>query len=233
MSPIRILLVDDHTLFTEGLRSLLETQSDLEVVGTAKNGLEATQLVSKLHPSVILMDVNLPVIDGLGAARLIMKHHPTVGIVMLTMFPEDEYLFEALKAGARAYLLKDTPAQRLLHVIRAVHQGQALLEPDMTKRFLSELQRMASGDKKGPDYDRLSDKERRILTLIAQGATNGRIAREFEVTKRTITNTVSIILRKLQVDNRTEAVIRAMSAGVIELSDDSYENNADLNDQAS
>jgi len=220
MSKIRVLLADDHTLFREGLRSLLDDQPDLEVVGEANDGLEATQLVSKLKPSVILMDINMPVMNGIEATRQIVESHPMVGIVILTMFPQDEYVFEALKSGARAYLLKDTPTNRLLHVIRAVHQGQALLEPDMTIRFLGELHRLASGDKKKPELGALTDKERRILTLIANGASNDDIANELQVTERTIKNAVSIILRKLQVDNRTVAVIRAMTAGLIELDDD-------------
>lgn len=220
MSNIRVLLVDDHTLFREGLRSLLACQADLEVVGEAKNGLEATQLVSKLKPSVILMDISMPVMDGLEATQMIMENHPTVGIVMLTMFPEDEYVFEALKAGARAYLLKDTPANRLLHVIRVVHQGQAVLEPDLTMRFLDELYRLATGDKKKPVYGRLSERERRMLTLIAKGVSNGEIANELQVAKRTITNLVSIILRKLEVDNRTVAAIRALRVGLIELEEE-------------
>lgn len=220
MSNIRVLLVDDHTLFREGLRSLLANQADLEVVGEAKDGLEATQLVPKLQPSVILMDIDMPVMNGIEATRLIMENHPTVGIVILTMFPNDEYVFEALKVGAQAYLLKDTPTNRLLHVIRAVHQGQALLEPDITIRFLGQLHRLTAGDKKEHEYDRLSDKERQILTLIAHGASNGEIAEVLQLTERRVKNAVSIILKKLEVENRTVAVIRAMTAGLIKLDDD-------------
>lgn len=220
MSKIRILLVDDHTLFREGLRSLLAAQDDLDVVGEANDGLEATHLVSKLKPSVILMDIGMPVMDGIEATRIIMNNHPTIGIIILTMFLQDEYVYEALKAGARAYLMKDTPANRLLHVIRAVNQGQALLEPDVAMRFLGELHRLSEDDTKEPEYDRLSDKERQILTLIAQGASNGDIAEALELTERRVKNAVSIILNKLEVDNRTEAAIRALTAGVIQLGDD-------------
>ncbi len=214
MEKIRILLADDHSLFREGLRSLLEDQNDIEIVGEAEDGLEVTRLVSKLNPSVILMDINMPVLDGVEATRMILQEHQAVGIVILTMYPQDEYVFEALKAGAKAYLLKDTRSKKLLQVIRAVHQGQAVIDADMTTRLLNEFRRIASEkEKKSPKVQALTEQERTILSLVAGGASNKNIAAKLNLSERTIKNYLSIIFQKLQVNNRTEAAIRAMKDG--------------------
>lgn len=217
MSKIKVLLADDHALFREGLRSLLEDQDDIDIVGEAEDGLEATRLVKKLKPSVVLMDINMPVIDGVEATRLILKNNGSkVGIIILTMYPQDEYVFEALKAGAKAYLLKDTRSKKLLDVIRTVHQGQAVIEPEMTSRLLEEFRRIANREEERPQYQNLSDQERRILTLVVRGASNRDIAVDLNLSERTVKNYLSIIFQKLQVNNRTEAAIRAMRDGLID-----------------
>ncbi|MEW5956235.1 MAG: response regulator transcription factor [Chloroflexota bacterium] len=216
MDKIRVLLVDDHSLFREGLRSLLEDQEDIEIVGEAEDGLEATRLASELRPTVVLMDINMPIIDGVEATRMILKKNEEVGIIVLTMYPHDEYVFQALKAGAKAYLLKDTRSRKLLEVIRAVHRGQAVISTDMTTLLLDEFRRLANtGEEPKPKFQTLTDQERRILTLVAEGASNRDIATDLNLSERTIKNYLSIIFQKLQVNNRTEAAIRAMRDGLV------------------
>lgn len=219
MSTIKVLLADDHALFREGVRSLLEDQDDIEIVGEAEDGLEATRLVAKLQPTVVLMDINMPVIDGVEATRLILKEHDSVGIIILTMYPQDEYVFQALKAGAKAYLLKDTRSKKLLEVIRKVHQGQAVISPEMTALLLNEFRRLSTEkeeEETRPKFQALTEQEKRILSLVAEGASNKDIAADLNLSERTIKNYLSIIFQKLQVNNRTEAAIRAMRDGLVD-----------------
>ena len=217
MSKIRVLLADDHALFREGVRSLLDDQDDIEIVGEADDGLEAVRLVAKLKPSVVLMDINMPVLDGVEATRLIIEDDDAIGIIILTMYPQDEYVFQALKAGAKAYLLKDTRSKRLLEVIRTVQDGQAVISADMTARLLDEFRRLSEKkETEKPKFQSLTDQERKILTLVAEGASNKDIAGDLNLSERTIKNYLSIIFQKLQVNNRTEAAIRAMRDGLVD-----------------
>jgi DNA-binding NarL/FixJ family response regulator len=216
MNKVRVLLADDHALFREGLRSLLEDQDDIEIVGEAEDGLQVTKLVPQLKPTVILMDINMPVVDGVEATRIILSENEDVGIIILTMYPQDEHVFEALRAGAKAYLLKDTRSKKLLDVIRAVHRGQAVIDPEMTNRLLSEFRRVTGKkEQKQPKVQSLTDQEQKILTLVADGASNKDIAAELDLSERTIKNYLSVIFQKLQVNNRTEAAIRAVKDGLV------------------
>lgn len=217
MSNVRVLLADDHSLFREGIRSLLEDQDDIEIVGEAEDGLEVVRLAAELKPTVILMDINMPVIDGVEATRTILESDEAIGIIILTMYPQDEYIFEALKAGAKAYLLKDTRSKRLLEVIRAVHRGQAVIDTEMTARLLGEFRRLADKEEESlPKLQPLTEQERRILALVAAGASNRDIATDLNLSERTIKNYLSVIFQKLQVNNRTEAAIRAVRDGLVE-----------------
>jgi len=217
MSEIKVLLADDHSLFREGLRSLLEDQDDIEIVGEAEDGLEAIKLVPKVDPTVVLMDINMPVVDGVEATRMILKKNSSVGIIILTMYPQDEYVFQALKAGAKAYLLKDTRSKKLLEVIRTVHSGQAVISPEMTNRLLDEFRRISyEEEEEKPAFQPLTDQEKRILTRVAEGASNKDIAEDLNLSERTVKNYLSIIFQKLQVNNRTEAAIRAMRDGLVD-----------------
>ena len=216
MNKIKILLADDHALFREGLRSLLEDQEDIEIVGEAEDGLEAIRLAVQLQPALILMDINMPVIDGVEATHRILRQNSSIRIVILTMYPQDEYAFEALKAGAKAYLLKDTRSKKLLQVIRAVHQGQAVVDAEMTARLLDEFRRLTNEQEKvSTQTQTLTEQERTILTQVANGASNKEIAANLNLSERTIKNYLSIIFQKLQVNNRTEAAIRAMKDGLV------------------
>lgn len=216
MSMIKVLLADDHSLFREGIRSLLEDQDDIEIIGEAEDGLEAIRLVAKLKPSVVLMDINMPVVDGVEATRMILQENANIGIIILTMYPQDEYVFQALKAGAKAYLLKDTRSKKLLEVIRTVHKGQAVIDAEMTARLLDEFRRMANKEENEPKFQTLTEQEKKILTLVAAGASNKDIASDLNLSERTIKNYLSIIFQKLQVNNRTEAAIRAMRDGLVD-----------------
>jgi DNA-binding NarL/FixJ family response regulator len=213
---IKVLLADDHSLFREGIRSLLEDQDDIEIIGEAEDGLEAIRLVAKLKPSVVLMDINMPVVDGVEATRMILQENANIGIIILTMYPQDEYVFQALKAGAKAYLLKDTRSKKLLEVIRTVHKGQAVIDAEMTARLLDEFRRMANKEENEPKFQTLTEQEKKILTLVAAGASNKDIASDLNLSERTIKNYLSIIFQKLQVNNRTEAAIRAMRDGLVD-----------------
>ncbi len=215
MNKISVLLVDDHTLFREGLCSLLVDQEDIEVVGEAEDGLEAVKMAAKLNPSVILMDINMPVLDGVEATRLILKNNEAASVIILTMYPQDEYVFEALKAGAKAYLLKDTRSRELLQVIRAVHQGRAVIDAQMTTRLLYESRQPAGKREEPLKLQPLTDRERQILTLVSAGASNKDVAAQLSLSERTVKNYLSIIFQKLQVNNRTEAVTRAWREGLV------------------
>jgi DNA-binding NarL/FixJ family response regulator len=217
MRTIRVLGVDDHALFREGLRSILNDQTDIEVVGEAEDGLEAVKLAARLEVDIVLMDINMPVIDGVEATRLILRDNKVISVIILTMYPQDEYVFQALKAGAKAYLLKDTRSKKLLEVIRTVSTGQAVISPEMTTRLLNEFRQLANKEEAAqPKYRALTPQERRILTLVADGASNKDIAAELNLSERTIKNYVSIIFQKLQVNNRTEAAIRAVRDGLVD-----------------
>jgi len=218
MAKIKILLADDHALFREGLRSLLEDQEDVEVIGEAEDGLQVEKMARQLKPDVILMDINMPVIDGVEATRAILQEDDSIGIIILTMHRQDEYVFEALKAGAKAYLLKDTRSRRLLEVIRTVSRGQAVIEPEMASRLLTEFRRMATRKEEPspPRYQKLTEQERRILTYVAGGASNKEIAEAMNLAERTVKNYMSVIFQKLQVNNRTAAAIRAVQDGLVE-----------------
>jgi len=217
MTKIKILIADDHALFREGLRALLEDQNDIVVVGEAADGLQVEKMAQSLEPDVVLMDINMPVIDGVEATRTILQQNDSIGIIVLTMHRQDEYIFDALRAGAKAYLLKDTRSKRLLEVIRTVSQGQSVIEPDMASRLLTEFRRMGQAEEKPqPTYQKLTGQERHILAYVAEGSSNKEIAEAMSLAERTVKNYLTIIFQKLQVNNRTEAAIRAVKDGLVE-----------------
>ncbi len=211
LSSIRVLIADDHRLFRQGLRQICETVGHLEVVGEAENGREAVELARQLQPDVILMDIQMPVVDGVEATRLITAEIPAVRVIILTMYKQDRYVFEAIKAGARGYLLKDVDEQELVDAVRAVHRGEALIDPGLATRLLEEFRRLSRGE--GPREEELTDGEMQVLRLVAQGLDNKAIARRLNLAERTVINRLSEIYQKLHVASRTQAALEALRRG--------------------
>ncbi len=215
---IRVLLVDDQALFREGLHTLLSIQADLEVVGEAGNGEEAVTAVATLRPDVVLMDLRMPVLDGVAATRRIMENHPTTRVIVLTTFDNDEDVFDGLRAGAVGYLLKDVPSARLYEAIRATARGESFLQPSIAAKVVAEFARMGTRPSAPPQsalVEPLSDRELEILQHMAAGASNREIANALYITEGTVKNHVTNILGKLGVRDRTQAALKAKDMGLI------------------
>ncbi|HEU4480594.1 MAG TPA: response regulator transcription factor [Actinomycetota bacterium] len=201
---LSVMLVDDHEIVLRGLRSLLQTQSDLEVVGEARSGPEALSLALELRPRVVVMDVRMPGGDGVEACRDIQAADPDIKVIMLTSFSDDEALFKSIMAGAAGFVLKQIHGHDLLDAIRRVGHGESLIDPGVTKRVLDRLRR-ATIDESDPLLARLTANETRILDMIAEGLTNRQIAARIGLSDKTVKNYVSTILHKLEVARRAEA----------------------------
>jgi len=221
---IRILLVDDQALFREGLHTLLSVHDDLEVVGEASNGQEAIDAVEKLTPDVVLMDLRMPVLNGVAATRQITQSAANSRVIVLTTFDDDDYVFDGLRAGAVGYLLKDVPSARLVEAIRATARGESFLEPSIAAKVVAEFSRMSdlearSGSQTAASQQNLveplSERELEILGVLATGASNREIANELFITEGTVKNHVTNILGKLGVRDRTQAALKAKDMGLI------------------
>ena len=212
----RILLADDQALFREALRKLISSQPDLEVVGEAANGQEAIKLADSLRPNVVLMDLQMPVMDGVAATRHLHLDQPDCRVIALTTFDGDEYVFDCLRAGAVGYLLKDAPSENLFAAIRAAARGESFLQPSVTTRVLAEFTRLSDQPAASSStlIEPLSDREREILRLIARGSTNREIAEALFITEGTVKNHVTNILSKLDARDRTQAALKARELGV-------------------
>jgi DNA-binding NarL/FixJ family response regulator len=220
MAEIRILLADDHNLFRQGLRQICEIKGGFQVVGEAANGREAVRLAAELKPDVILMDVNMPQLDGIQAAGQITAADPEAGIIVLTMYPQDRYLFDAIKAGARGYLLKNADAQDLVDAVRGVYQGEALVDPHLAARVLDEFRRLSQQADEAEDLEELTEGEMEVLRLVAEGDDNSSIARKLHLSVQTVSNRLRIVYEKLQVNNRTQAALVALRRGWVSLDPD-------------
>ncbi|MCR4406698.1 MAG: response regulator transcription factor [Anaerolineae bacterium] len=223
MSPIRVLIADDHRLFRQGLRHVCQAAGGIEVVGEAEDGWEAVRLAQQLKPDVILMDIQMPGQDGVEATRLITANDPPVRVIILTMYRQDQYVFEAIKAGARGYLLKDIDERELVEAIRAVHRGDALINPGLAARLLEEFRRLSRGETTG-ETERLTDGEMQVLRLVAQGADNKTVAERLALSERTVSNRLSEIYRKLHVNSRTQAALVALRRGWVTLEENQNHN---------
>ena len=215
MNPIRILVVDDHALVRTGFRMILEAEPGIEVAGEASDGLEAVAAVARLRPDVVLMDVRMPNLDGIAATRRILESGSEARVLVLTTFDLDEYVYEALRAGASGFLLKDVPPERLVAGIRAVAAGESLLAPTITKRLIeSYVQRKATppADSK---LEQLTSREREVLGLVARGLSNSEIAAAVVVSETTIKTHVAHILAKLDLRDRVQAVVYAYECGLV------------------
>jgi DNA-binding NarL/FixJ family response regulator len=220
---IRILLVDDQALVRAGFRMILDAEPEMEVVGEASDGREAVDQVRSLRPDVVLMDIRMPELDGLEAARRILSTNggEAPKILMLTTFDLDEYVYEALRAGASGFLLKDTPPEQLVSAIHVIAQGEALLSPSITRRVISEFVK-GTGPKPEAQFPRLEDltaRELEVMKAIARGLSNAEIAKELFVSETTVKTHVARILMKLGLRDRVQAVVLAYEAGVVQPGD--------------
>lgn len=217
---IRILIVDDQSLFREALRTLLSAYPDLEVVGDASNGEEAIRLAVKLNPDVILMDLRMPVVDGVEATKRITQQSKKIKVIVLTTFDDDENVFEGLRAGAVGYLLKDVSSEKLTEAIRAANRGEYFLLPSIVAKVVTEFSKISHPAPKSFDTflsDPLSPREIEILRLVATGASNREIADKLVISEGTVKNHLSNILGKLGVHDRMQAVLKAKELGIISI----------------
>jgi NarL family two-component system response regulator LiaR len=214
--PIRVLIADDHAIVRKGLCALLATESGIEVVGEARDGVEAVTLAEDLAPHVVLMDLVMPRMDGLEATRRITDSQPTVRILVLTSFGSDDMVFPAIKSGAAGYILKDSGPQELIQAIEQVHRGESSLHPAIARKLLREL---ASPSSRDAVADTLTDREVEVLRLVAAGHTNREIAEGLGISEATVRTHVSHILRKLGLDTRTQAALYALREGLASLHD--------------
>jgi DNA-binding NarL/FixJ family response regulator len=213
---IRVLLADDQALVRSGFRLILEAREDVEVVGEAADGAEAVELALRLDPDVILMDVRMPTVDGVEATRRLTAAGSRARVVILTTFDLDEYVHEAIRAGASGFLLKDVQPAQLVDAVRVIAAGEALLAPTVTRRLLDRFARALPDERPPAPLEGLTTRELEILRLLAGGLSNAEIAEQLVVTEATVKTHVSSVLRKLQLRDRVQAVVLAYDAGLVQ-----------------
>jgi DNA-binding NarL/FixJ family response regulator len=213
MDSLHILIADDHPLFRKGMRTLLTATAETEVIGEATTGQEVIELAATLQPDVILMDLQMPGVNGIEATRQILQTSPHIRILVITLFEDDASVFSALRAGARGYVLKDTKEEEMIRAIRAVGSGEAIFSPSIATRLIDFFAAPRPAVPK-EIFPTLTEREREILQLIARGSTNHDIARQLALSVKTVNNYVSNIFSKLQVADRAQAIIRARDAGL-------------------
>jgi DNA-binding NarL/FixJ family response regulator len=217
MKSIRLLLVDDQSLFREGLHTLLSLHEGIEIVGEAANGEESLQRVRSLKPHVVLMDLRMPVMGGVAATRRIRAEHPLVRVIVLTTFDDDEDVFEALRAGAVGYMLKDAPSDKLIEAVKAAANGESFLQPSVAAKVVAEFSRLSLGHSSNNSslVEPLSDREVEVLRHLAHGKSNKEIACALTIAEGTVKNHMTNVLGKLGVLDRTQAALRARELGLI------------------
>lgn len=211
---ISVLLVDDHVLFRQALRHLLETEQDIRIVGEASDGSQVEQLVEEERPDVVVMDISMPAIDGIAATQILRDKYPSLGIIVLTMFAEDSQVIRAIRAGADGYLLKNIESGKVVDAIRAVSRGESVVDPELATKVLNEFRRLSDVD----GYNNiagLTEREISLLQLVANGLSNKEIASELGLAESTVKNRLSILFQKLDVKDRTQAAIYAMTHGLV------------------
>lgn len=212
---IRIVLCDDQELVTEGMQVILGTVKDFEVIGVGHDGAEAVDLVGQLNPDLVLMDLRMPIMNGIQATREIRRRHPAVKILVLTTYDDDGWVFDAIRAGASGYLLKDTPREQLIAAVRGTVDGDTYVDPQVAGKLFGQIASSVSSSMGDTTFgEDLSDREREVLVLIAQGSSNGDIAEALHLSKGTVQNYVSSIFMKLDVTDRTQAAVLALKHGL-------------------
>ena len=210
-----VLIADDQGIVREGLRMILDAQDDIEVLGEAGDGLDALQLTRELEPDVVLMDIRMPKLDGIEATRRLANAECPSRVLILTTFGEDNYVYEAMRAGASGFLLKDSERKHLLHAVRVVAAGNELLDPSITRRLIEQLgERPPRVDGVPVEFEELSDRELAVTRLVARGLSNAEIAAELVVSEATVKSHIASILRKLGLRDRVQVVIRAYESGL-------------------
>ena len=206
---IQILLVEDQTLMRQGLKTILDLEPGFRVIGEAANGESGVQMALEMRPDVVLMDIQMPHLNGVEATTQLCRQWPEAKVIILTTFDRDDYVYQGVRAGALGYLLKDAPANKLIETIRRVHAGEVFIQPEIASRALREMMRPAT------TAEPLSEREREVLVLLAQGASNKDMAEKLFITEGTVKNHVSNILAKLQAENRTQAADIARRHGLV------------------
>jgi len=213
---VRVLLADDQAMVRAGFRMILGSEPDIEVVGEAENGEQAAAAANRLRPDVVFMDIQMPAVDGLQATRTITQNHQlATRVVILTTFERDEYVFEAMQAGASGFLLKNAPPEELIHAVRVVAAGDALLAPSVTRRIIEQFARRPVEPDVSERLESLTQREREVLVMLAHGNTNAELAAELFVTEATIKTHVSSLLAKLGLRDRVQAVVLAYESGLV------------------
>jgi len=214
VESINILIADDHPVVREGLIAMLGREVDFNVVGEAKDGVEAVNKAKELRPDVVLMDLRMPEMDGVEAIRQIRSVMPDIKFIILTTYSDDDYIFSGIEAGARAYLLKDAPREDLFKAIRSVSRGESLIQPVVASKLLDRFSQLS---RRTPSGDELSERELEVLCLMAKGAANKEISAELSIAQSTVKTHITNIFQKLGVNDRTEAVTQALKKGLIRL----------------
>ncbi len=212
---ISVLLVDDHALMREGLRQLLELEEDMHIVGEAVDGFDALHKIRQLRPDVVLMDIHMPVMDGIALARQVTHDFPTIAVIMLTMYRQQQQMLQAMKSGAKGYLLKSASSREVAQAIRTVHAGGMLIEPVLTGAIVSEFRRLSDAHAAGQYINELTEKEIEIIRYVATGMSNKEIAEKLAYSEKTVKNYLSIVFQKLGIRDRTQAAIFALRHGLL------------------
>ena len=218
MEPIRILLADDHTLFRRGIRTILEQMDGVKVEGEAASGREAIELAHELVPDVILMDIRMPDGDGIEATRQILKENPHIGVILVTMYDDPESVFSAMRAGARGYVLKEADPEELRRVIEAAHCGEVMLCPIIAKKVLEHFGSDRKPQRPEMPYEKLTQRELEVLQLATDGLSNKEIGGTLVISEKTVKNHINNIFSKLQVNDRTQAILYALRKGLVAIS---------------
>lgn len=219
MNTIRILLAEDHAVVRQGTRELLEQQDDLQVVAEASDGQEAVQLALREHPDIVIMDFAMPKLNGIEATRHIKAVAPDIAVLVLTAYDSDQYVFAFLEAGAAGYLLKDVSVDKLVDAIRAVHAGESVLHPAITRKVINRFSHPEDYSTSKNGLDQITERELEVLGLAARGLSNRDIARELSISVRTVQTHLSNVFSKVGVSSRTEAVMYGLRSGLITLED--------------